>query len=114
MIGFLKALGILVLRRLRGPRVATTTPPAKRPPAVEPPGYSRYLEALTRVDPGLTVNTDRAVRRGQRVAEAHQRYEYDTGKVLDYTRREFDGGNASVDAAKAAEILAVVLRHLPA
>jgi hypothetical protein len=115
LIATLRALVGVARAAIRHPWVPKTTPVAKRPRVVyeAPPAYTGYLEALTLVDPGLTVNPERAIRRGLRVIEAFQRHEYDADKVLDYTRQEFDGGFASVDSQKAGEILTVALRWLP-
>ncbi len=72
---------------------------------------SGYLADLAAIDPGLVVDADRALRRGQRVCEriAQQQTE---AQVVEYARLEFDGGNASVDTAKARRIVAVVRQHL--
>jgi hypothetical protein len=66
------------------------------------------LSELSSIDPGLTVRTDRAVRRALRVCEAPDRFEGDMAKVIDYARQEFDGGHAAVDTAKARRIVAVI------
>lgn len=70
-----------------------------------------YVAALTGIDPGLTVNVDRAVRRGRNVC---QKVASDglNAKTTDYVWQEFDGGNASVDTAKATRILAATRQLL--
>lgn len=60
------------------------------------------------VDAGLTKNTERAVRRSKSVCESFARYEGDETKIVGYVRQEFDGGTVSVDASKAAKILAAI------
>lgn len=80
------------------------------PPAPEPTlsaAESSYVGQLSGIDPGLVVNEQRAVRRGESVCyeQAHGR----SGTALvEYARQEFDGGNAAVDTAKAQQIVALI------
>lgn len=68
---------------------------------------ARYLAAMSDLDPGLTVNVARAVRRGRNTC-----YDIAEGKepatVLNNARLRFDGGNAQVDEAKAKRIVEIV------
>lgn len=70
-----------------------------------------YLTALGAIDQGLVVNRDRALRRGTRVCEKIRAGEPEA-KIVEYAALEFDGGNASVDQAKATRIVVVVRRFL--
>jgi hypothetical protein len=89
----------------------TPTPTVSERPrtgAARPDAEQAVIDALTKVDPRLTENTDRAVRRAKRVCDSVGRYEGNEAKGTDYTRQEFDGGTVTVDAGKAVRILAAI------
>jgi hypothetical protein len=103
--------------------VVTSTPAAT--PTTEPPEAERtsaaeeatggdeaaWISALSDIDPGLTVNHDRAVRRGARVCD-RLATDGPTAATIEYARLEFDGGNASVDTATARQIVAATQQLL--
>lgn len=68
-----------------------------------------YLAALKAIDPGLTVNTERAVRRAERVCDRIL-HGSDGGSMSleQYTVAELSGGNATIDEAQAKKVIAAV------
>ncbi|MDQ1645555.1 MAG: hypothetical protein QOJ50_1739 [Cryptosporangiaceae bacterium] len=95
-----------------GHRTGATAPPVPSLPPLTAAHKAAYLSALTRIDPTLAADPDRAVMGGQYTC-----YEIDAmepGDVLDSTAMNFmvtiPGGD--LDRAKAARILPVVRRYL--
>jgi hypothetical protein len=65
------------------------------------------IDGLTAIDPGLTVNEERAVRRSVGVCDDIRKgKDHDT--VVGNAAYRYDGGNASVDNAKAEKIVKVI------
>lgn len=84
------------------PSVAPTVP---TPTAAQ---QRAYLAALARIDPGLTVNTERVMRRAGRVCERIIRPPGGNLTLQQYTVLELSGGNATIDEAQAREVIKAV------
>lgn len=68
-----------------------------------------YLAALRRIDPGLTVNEERVMRRAERVCERILRGSGGGSLSLaEYTRMELSGGNATITTAEAGRVIQAV------
>lgn len=65
------------------------------------------VKQLSAIDPGLTVNRERAVRRSVNVCD-DIRTGKDKATVVKNAAFRYDGGDASVDNAKAAKIVAAI------
>ena len=65
------------------------------------------IDGLTAIDPGLTVKPDRAVSRSVGVCDDIRKGK-DTKTVTANAAYRYDGGNASVDNAKAEKIVKVI------
>lgn len=87
-------------------------------PATEPTKTSAFLRptpeqektlitALTAIDPGLTVKEERAISRSVGVCD-DIRQGKDKTTVIENAAYRYDGGNASVDEAKAEKIVAAI------
>lgn len=66
-----------------------------------------YLDALKAIDPGLVVNKDRAVNRSKNVCADIQAGK-DDATVIKNAAARFNGGDATVDEAKAKQIVEVI------
>lgn len=68
-----------------------------------------YLATLAGIDPGLVVNEDRAIYRGRNVCDRilHPP-KGSTWTVTKYTVFELSGGNATIDAAQARQVIRAV------
>lgn len=101
---------------------ATSKPPAPSPKPSSPKPVAAprtvptptaaqqqtYLTALARIDPGLTVNTERVMRRAGRVCERMIRPPGGNLTLEAYTVLELSGGNATIDEAQARQIIKAV------
>ncbi|GGS88455.1 DUF732 domain-containing protein [Nonomuraea spiralis] len=68
-----------------------------------------YLAALDAIDPGLVVNEERALRRGQRVCDRILRgSDGGTMSLEEYTVAELSGGNATINEAQAKQVIKAV------
>lgn len=65
------------------------------------------IDGLTAIDPGLTVNEERAVRRSVNVCD-DIRKDKDDKTVITNAAYRYNGGDASVDNAKAEKIVKVI------
>lgn len=65
------------------------------------------IDGLTAIDPGLTVNEERAVRRSVNVCDDIRKGK-DDKTVTGNAAYRYDGGNADVDNAKAEKIVKVI------
>lgn len=78
---------------------------------VPPEARAAYLSGLTAIDPNLTSNEDRAIRRATSVcldiAEGK-----DEATVINNTRQRISGGNESLDDAKVAEVVDLARQHV--
>lgn len=67
-----------------------------------------YLATLADIDPGLTVNTNRVMRRAYRVCDRILRPVGGTKGLIEYTVQELSGGNATIDDAQARQVIKAV------
>ncbi|MEU4234176.1 DUF732 domain-containing protein [Nonomuraea sp. NPDC026600] len=92
---------------------ASATPNRTAEPATAPsPSAAEqraYLATLKSIDPGLTVNTERVMRRAGRVCERIL-HGADGGTMTleKYTVAELSGGNATISEAQAKQVIAAV------
>ena len=114
-VGILAALALTLTACDSGDDQADTKPTASSP---APASSSAFLEpnatqektlinGLTAIDPGLTVNEERAVRRSVNVCD-DIRNGKDGKTVISNAAYRYDGGDASVDNAKAEKIVKVI------
>jgi len=70
-----------------------------------------YLAGLTDIDPGLTVNEDRAISRATNIC-----LDIEQGKaaatIISNTAERLSGGNATIDEAQAAEAVELARAHI--
>jgi hypothetical protein len=91
---------------------ASTTPtpaPATSSAFLRPtPAQEKTLiTALTAIDPGLTIKDERAIRRSVDVCD-DIRTGKDDATIIKNAAYRYDGGNASIDDAKAKKIVAAI------
>ena len=112
--GILAALALTLTACDSGDDQADAKPTASSPA----PANSAFLEpnatqektlinGLTAIDPGLTVNEERAVRRSVNVCDDIRKGK-DGKTVISNAAYRYDGGDASVDNAKAEKIVKVI------
>ncbi|MDQ3151758.1 MAG: DUF732 domain-containing protein [Actinomycetota bacterium] len=102
----------------------TTTAPAPAAPSVAPgsPGVltadevpadarAPYLAGLTEIDPGLTVNEDRAIRRATNIC-LDIAQGTDEATVIGNTVQRLSGGNATINEAQAAQVVELARRNI--
>lgn len=68
-----------------------------------------YIGALERIEPGLVVNEERALRRGVTTCD-NLKEGLTENAVAERARQRFTGGNATVDAGQARRIVAAAKR----
>lgn len=100
---------------------APAPPAASSAPAASPdiltaddvPADSRaaYLTGLTKIDPGLTVNEDRAIRRATDICVDITQGK-DEGTVVSNTVSRLSGGNATINTSQAADAVALARAHI--
>jgi hypothetical protein len=91
---------------------ASATPTASSGVGLRTPSEDQervYLAALKAIDPGLTVNTERAVRRAERVCDRILHGSDGGSMSLErYTVAELSGGNATIDEQQAKRVIRAV------
>jgi ABC-type oligopeptide transport system substrate-binding subunit len=113
--GLLAALALTLTACDSGDDQADTKPSAKSPAPATSSAFLRpnaaqektLIDGLTAIDPGLTTNQDRAVRRSVDVCDDIRKGK-DSKTVISNAAYRYDGGNASVDNAKAEKIVRVI------
>lgn len=71
-------------------------------------GWREYLATLTAIEPGLTVHTARAMRRGVGVCDRILHPADGTMTVEEYTVEALSGGQATIDEEQAAKVIEAV------
>ncbi|WP_214317267.1 hypothetical protein [Nonomuraea sediminis] len=110
-------VGLVVMAQVFA-KLAASLPQSTPSPRAQPSVASRtpseaqervYLAKLKAIDPGLVVNTERAIRRAENIC----------GRILDgadggkltleqYVVQELSGGNATIDQAQARQVIKAV------
>lgn len=90
-------------------RSASPTPTGPRPvPSPNARQERTYLATIARIDEGLVVNEERAMRRAGRVCERIIRPPGGTLTLPKYVVLEMSGGNAQINERQAAQIIRAV------
>lgn len=92
------------------PAPAPTTPTAgpARAPQPTPAQQRTYLATIARIDQGLVVNEERAMRRAGRICERIVRPPGGNLTLEQYTVLELSGGNATINEAQARQVIKAV------
>lgn len=87
------------------------TPPVLSAEDVPPEARAAYLAGLAEIDPTLTSNEDRAIRRAtsicQDIAEGK-----DEATVINETRERITGGEETFDDARVADVVELAREHV--
>lgn len=89
----------------------TPAPSSTAPRAVPSPDAAEqaaYLAAIARIDPGLTVNTERVMRRAGRICERIVRPPGGNLSLEQYVVLELSGGNATINESQAREVVKAI------
>lgn len=70
-----------------------------------------YLDGLTEIDPGLTVDEDRAINRATNICLDISQGK-DEATVITNTVSRLSGGNATIDEAQAAQAVELARTHI--
>lgn len=89
------------------------SPPAKAPPRAEvprpTPAQARtYIATIEDIDPGLTVNRDRALRRARGICDRIVNPPGGDITLTEYTVYMLSGGNAQIDKGQARRVIRAV------
>ena len=114
-VGILAALALSLTACGSSDDQADTKPKADNPAPATSSAFLRpnaaqektLIDGLTAIDPGLTVKPERAVRRSVGVCDDIRKGK-DSKTVISNAAYRYDGGNASVDNAKAEKIVRVI------
>jgi len=75
-------------------------------------GESAYLAALERIDAGLVVNEERALRRARETCDDIAAGELSEAKLVERVVFRLSGGNATIDAKQATQAVALMKQHI--
>jgi hypothetical protein len=103
-------LGVVAVATAPEPAAATAEP-AFVPVVVAPVDENAYLRGIAAVDPGLTVNHDRALRRGANICDDIAAGK-DEPTIIGNARERLSGGNATITDEQAADAVALARLHL--
>jgi hypothetical protein len=93
------------------PKVSATAAAVPSPDAEQ---RAAYLAALEKIDPGLVVNEERAIRRAVRVCERIINPPGGTMSLEKYVVEELSGGNATITTGQARQVIKAVKAWCPA
>ncbi|MFI5839441.1 hypothetical protein ACIA8K_06975 [Catenuloplanes sp. NPDC051500] len=98
------------------PAAPATSAAAAPKPAAEP-SYSEqdratYLAELAKIDPGLVVNEERAIRRAEETCADIAAGEITGSKLVDRVVERLSGGNATINASQADRALELMKTHI--
>lgn len=105
------ALGVIAVATAPEPAVPPLPEPTTTAPAVTPADPDAYLREIAAIDPGLTVNHDRALRRAENICQEIADGK-DDATVIRNARERLSGGNASVDDDQAAAVVEQARIHI--
>ncbi|MGH3692559.1 MAG: DUF732 domain-containing protein [Pseudonocardiaceae bacterium] len=103
--------GIIVLTAACGS--ATPALPRVSPPTAAPNAGAEavYLAQLERIDLGLVVSTERAIRRAKNICLDIEQGK-DEATVVNNAVQRLSGGNATIDKAQAAQVVELARTHI--
>lgn len=64
-----------------------------------------YLKGLEKIDPGLVVNEERALRRAKDICSDVERGEFSGEQLAKRAAERLSGGNATIDAGQGAKVV---------
>jgi hypothetical protein len=103
------ALGVIAVATAPEPAAAVDAAPPVA--VIAPADPNAYLNGIAAVDPGLTVNHDRALRRGANICDDIAAGK-DEPTILGNARERLSGGNATITDEQAADAVALARLHL--
>lgn len=103
--------GIIILTAACGS--ATPAPPRVPAPTAAPnsDAQAAYLARPEQIDPGLVVNTERAIRRAKNICLDIEQGKNEATVVSNAVQR-LSGGNATIDKAQAAQVVELARMHI--
>ncbi|MGH3768610.1 MAG: DUF732 domain-containing protein [Pseudonocardiaceae bacterium] len=93
---------------------SATPAPSRAPAPTAAPttdAQTAYLARLEQIDPGLVVNTERAIRRAENICLDIKQGK-DEATVVSNTVQRLSGGNATIDKAQAAQVVELAKTHI--
>lgn len=111
LIVLIVALGIIAVATAPEPAAPPLPEPTTAAPAVAPADPDAYLREVAAIDPGLTVNRDRALNRADNICSDLAAGK-DEATVIRNARERLSGGSASVDDDQAAAVVEQARTHI--
>lgn len=71
-----------------------------------------YIAELGAIDPGLIVNTDRAIRRGENTCDMLSQEDIVPERAISQTVERMSGGNATINEEQAQQVIDAAQRYL--
>lgn len=95
---------------------ATPAAPSRGPQStrlsIGPDAAAAYIAGLRAIDPGLVVNTERALRRGRDVCLDLEQGEFAGERLNARVAARLSGGNATITEAQAAQAIELAKAHI--